>query len=455
MRLLIALLLLGCTTVDPAVVAPAPEALSAAEVLRFLRGRDLFLNETFGGNGRTCSSCHLRRDLEDSFDLTPAQAQAIFAEDPTDPLFRAIDAEGGAGSDFTTLRNHALVRIPFVLPPNVTVDEPDGPTIRTNPDGTRTVFVLRSTPTIESIALEESLMWDGREGADLAHQAGSAVQTHYQPVFLPTSAQRSDIAFFQQQFFQTLRLRIFAAGGPAPTLPIPPASDIAATKGRDFFLDRRVAPGLPRGGQCATCHSGPMLDTTNAFNPVQPPGQHISSNFVSEQNVENAPGTPGGFVFPPGTRFGIALPELTYRFTSPELTVMPAGIAEFPFPIPPGTPLFAPGTVFTLRSSDPGRILTTGRPCELALDCLLASNTAGTFSTVTPFRVSSLWASADTAPYFHNNSADTIEEVLEHYRALFGLTALATGNPAWIITPEEETWIAAYMRFAFRRTTPL
>ena len=67
-------------------------ALTSAEFAQFLRGRDLFRNETFGGNGRTCETCHIRDAFTDNFDFTPADAQAIFAADPTDPLFRPIDS---------------------------------------------------------------------------------------------------------------------------------------------------------------------------------------------------------------------------------------------------------------------------------------------------------------------------------------------------------------------------
>jgi hypothetical protein len=138
--LLCLLLLLGCAAPD---VDSAPESLSAGDVIKFLRGRDLFMNETFAGNDRTCSTCHTRTELGDNFDFTPADAQHLFLVDPTNPLFRSIDAECGVGSDYTTLRSKGLVRIPFVLPPNITVDEPDGCMIHTNSDGTRTVFVLR------------------------------------------------------------------------------------------------------------------------------------------------------------------------------------------------------------------------------------------------------------------------------------------------------------------------
>jgi hypothetical protein len=204
-----------------------------------------------------------------------------------------------------------------------------------------------------------------------------------------------------------------------------------------------------RGGHCATCHSGAMLDTTDAFSPAQPPGLRRSNSVVSELNTPDP-------TFPvPDTQFGLSLPELTYHVTLLHPVFMPAGIPLLP--IPPGTPLFPPGTTFTRRSPDLGAIYTTGDPCEQVTDCLINSNpTTGTFSTVSTFRISSLWGSADTAPYFHDNSCVDLECVLRHYQTgIFVLTAIGTGNPAWNLSPQEEADIVAYMRFAFVRTTPL
>lgn len=423
-----------------------------ADRRRFKRGCHLFFEETFDGNGRVCSTCHLdvlgNGDPSDNnFDFSPEDAQRIHAEDPTDPLFRPIDSDDGAGADYTTLLAHGLVRLPFVLPPNVTVDEHDS-LVDVDPEtGRARVKVLRSTPSSENTGLEELLMWDGRFGSDLPLQAKEAVITHYQPGRLPTDEEAGDLAFFQQQLFTNRAVRRFARGGEPPSLPeVPEGSEWdSARRGRNFFVSMPVVPGAPvRGGHCATCHSGPMLDTTNEFNPVQEAGATFTNNFVSETNGINP-------AFPPGSRVGIELPEHTYHITLDHDVFMPEGMPPL-FPIPPGALLFPEGTVFTLRSSDPGRILTTGDPCEFVAACLINSDPAsGRFGTVSFFRTSSLWGSADTAPYFHDNSAESLEEVLEVYQTLFLVTAFGTQNPAWILAPQEVEDIIAYMRFAFPR----
>ena len=52
-------------------------------------GRQLFTRSEFGGNGRTCVTCHTLS----TGDITLEHVQARFAKDPSDPLFRAIDSD--------------------------------------------------------------------------------------------------------------------------------------------------------------------------------------------------------------------------------------------------------------------------------------------------------------------------------------------------------------------------
>ena len=88
----------------------------------FELGDDLFFHETFQGNGRTCSTCH---DPRNEFTVSPELVQARYQQDPTHPLFRAIDSDDGRGNNYDTLLDHALFRVTIPLHPNVTlVDTP-------------------------------------------------------------------------------------------------------------------------------------------------------------------------------------------------------------------------------------------------------------------------------------------------------------------------------------------
>ena len=73
----------------------------------------------------------------------------------------------------------------------------------------------------------------------------------------------------------------------------------------------------------------------------------------------------------------------------------------------------ANGTTQTFRTSDPGRLLLTGQVRRPRGDG----------------RDQPAWISK-TAPYFHNNSAATLEEVIDHYVALFARVARLNPPPS-------------------------
>ena len=72
-------------------------AAESAQVFRFptdlFRARHLFERETFGGNGRTCVTCHSR----ETGTFNPKDAQQRFAHNPQDPLFLADGSDDGRG----------------------------------------------------------------------------------------------------------------------------------------------------------------------------------------------------------------------------------------------------------------------------------------------------------------------------------------------------------------------
>jgi cytochrome c peroxidase len=65
-----------------------------------------------------------------------------------------------------------------------------------------------------------------------------------------------------------------------------------------------------------------------------------------------------------------------------------------------------------------------------------------TFSNVNAFKIPQLRGIRDTGPYFHDNSAKTLEDVMKHYTNFF---ALVTGG-ALILTPQDQADVVAYMK---------
>lgn len=358
-------------------------------------GKRVFEKETFGGNGRVCSTCHIGR----SGTFTPEQARELFARNPKNPLFRSIDSDDGIGDSYNRLLTHGTVRIPIPLPANAEiVGEP----------GNRTAVVFRGTPSTNNVAFENVLMLDGRF-ADLQNQSLGAVETHYQPTVLPTEQQQADVKAYQQTLFSDERLRRYFETGVPPKLP---RGNTASEKRGARWFDSSTPDG-----KCAQCHSGPLLNMTNAFNgcstgrscapfpigqQLQPPGQRFSSNETSELNLAGNP-------------------TKTYVFHN---------IPGF-------------GDV-TMVSPDPGRALVNGgNPClEAPLACVLQ----GPGRAAAIFKIPSLWGIKDTAPYFHDNSAPTLEAALRQYQIFFHLTAVGLNDPSFEISDQAAADIIAFLK---------
>lgn len=261
------------------------------------RGRRLFEEETFGGNGRTCLTCH----SSDTGTVSPRDARRRFRRNPTDPLFLHDGSDDGRGNGVTRMLTHATVLVEIPLPPNVRLaDDPHA----------RSVVLKRGIPsTLNTPALDPVLMLDGRQ-ATLEAQALGAVQDHTQPAILPDSRELAAIKQFQltKAFFSSAALWRFASGGPTPRLPR--GRTAAERRGRRFFEDR--PPGeTGKDGLCATCHSGPLLNQTNEFLPLPgvPPGSRFQTVGVSELNTAGHAVREFIFSNPDGTETRIASPD--------------------------------------------------------------------------------------------------------------------------------------------------
>ena len=200
--------------------APTSSVQSLAQpVSDLLEGARLFEEETFGGNGRTCLTCHSR----ETGTVSPADARARFRKNPDDPLFvhdGSDDDDGdgfGDGQHVTRMLENATILMRIPLHANVEV--------KGHPE-IREVTVRRGIPTtLNTPALDPVLMLDGRQPT-LQEQALGAITQHAQATRAVTSRELDLIASFQRTaaFFSSLELLLLSRsrGHNPPELPAGP-----------------------------------------------------------------------------------------------------------------------------------------------------------------------------------------------------------------------------------------
>lgn len=395
---LVLAVLIGSTsacTVEDAVHAETGQNRPTATAGLQLFGQQLFDHETFGGNGRTCRTCH----SGDNGTITVEEVQERLLEDPSDPLF-VWDGLDDFASGTTRIAEHATVLIRRPLPEGVVlVDDPSA----------TSVVLPRGVPsTVNTPALDPALMYDIRNQT-LQEQALGAILGHTQNTVEPTLEQLDAIAEFQQtdnRFFSSKALKAFAEGGPPPALP--QGRSPAEKRGREFFVD---APWDPpnKKGVCAICHSGPMLNTSNAAVADAlgaPPGFRAFDIFVNVRNVMNRPVKTYDVTDMCGTAI---------RVQSPDPGVMLTGVYNVP-------------------------MLAQLLPPEEA--CILHPAFFTNF-----FKTPQLHGVRHTAPYFHDNSAKTLEEVMEQYVFFFESNLGGPLTQSQIILTEQDIAdIIAFMK---------
>ena len=386
-----------------------------------------------GANGRACADCHMPID---HFQLSPANAEARFQflqlrrrfnPKADDPLFRPIDADdfrinGDEASDFSNLRQNGLIRIVFTLPSNVRLIVPE----TTDVSSETLADVWRAVPTVNDVALTgpdgSDPVWardpnrtggyqlDARIGS-LQQQALGAFVNHAQAQNTVPQELLDDLSSFQRVLFTNNRVRALSDDLRSGTTPLPdpdPTLDTLEQQGKIVFVRA-----------CSQCHGGPGQSTP------QPP-------VIRFHDIATQCPRPVDTVSPARFTFKACPDRLqknarTYEITQPN------------------------GTKIRRTSSDPGRALTTG--------------VAG-FGLPAPqddwnkFDTTGLRGIRNTAPYFHNNSADTLEEVVDHYIEFFkrvkANTAPGAPIPPIATTdginfdrqplPEERTALLAYLR---------
>jgi len=428
----------------------------------FCRGKANFHDRALsglGGNGRACSDCHM--DSE-HFQLTPAAATArlleMQASGVDDPLFRPIDADdfrenGEAAHDFTNLTENGLVRVTIPLPPNVRLLDCGSaipcpasalPTAETSAD------VWRSVPSILDVAITGpdgvapvSLRGPNPRGGyqldaridTLQNQALSALRAHASVAVDPPIGFLDDVASFQQAQFSSAGVKDLADALAAGTSPLPDPDSVLTdveAMGKSTF-DR----------SCAQCH-GNMGGHPSTSTPIAQGTPGTPTALIRYHTIASTCPRPVDTVTPPRFSFAPCSPSQMRNVRTYEITN--SGVA------PSGTPCGGaapqPPCVTRVTTSDPGRVLLTGYPVP------------GGPGDIEHFDIPNLRGISRTAPYFTNNTAATLEDVLEHYKQFFKrveiqapaapllTTQPGTVPPVWDrpFTDEEVPALLAYLR---------
>ena len=248
-----------------------------------VKGEDIFFNETFGGNGRTCATCHRP---EDNWRITPAFI-ATLPDD--DPLF-AHEFMPELGENFEKaelLRKWGLILM-----------NPDGFDDLENNFVMRTVNSLRSVRTsIEGMPhegmenridfMEPLTGWAGDGaigdgslrsfafGAVLQHMPKTLARVPGIDFRLPTDEELDALAAFMLSIGRQEEL----------SLPLPLKGDLAL-RGQDLFIDRDN-----KNGRCNVCHINAGASSLQAS--VLPQGRIVNlGSIVHATGEEFAPGKP-------------------------------------------------------------------------------------------------------------------------------------------------------------------
>jgi cytochrome c peroxidase len=409
-----------------------------------LTGEQLFKTPVPGSNGRSCATCHVP---EDGFSLTPEHVARVWEENPDDPLFSAIDADDPAAETLTFEHlKKGLIRVGLSLPDNVDLIDEAGDVV-TPPD--RKLFVWRGVPSILNTATGAPFQLDGRV-ATLEEQAQGAITGHSEAGEVSRS-ELERIAEFERSQFSSDRARRVAEEL---------ASGVDAGEVTDVEASLELTAEEERGREvyekvCVSCHGGANKATIIdreihdlAFPELKPDGtvrfQVPASDpptpvLVAQPeneflNIGTAYETFLGQVDPDSHVYtkDLSFPAYRYRFytdgsrreiaadlppAAPALEPgaggpddgagpgpddgggVPDGGGAFALDVDSdGNPVVGPNLGLQSFSADPGRAMITGNPLDFEA-----------------FDVPTLRGIAKTAPYFHNNSADTLERVVEVY----------------------------------------
>lgn len=371
--------------------------------------------QAFGTNDRTCASCH---KVGEGWSISTAGIRLLFAATGgRDPMFRTNDGSNNPNADVSTLAarkkaysmllDRGTIRVGLPVPAGadfelVAVDDPYGFASAAE------LSLFRRPLPATNLAAIKNVMWDGRVTGPtirdaLAEQANGATQGHAAAPLPLSNETRRQIVDFEFGLFnaQTISFKVgsLEAGGGADALASqdigPPAGSSVEARRWDLFdawknsgnaKRRQIWRGQELFNTRTHVVGNPNFTCTNCHT-VKHIGTDIQGRFFNVLNPTTKP-----------LRRAADQPLYTFRYTGPTEGNL------------------VNGTV--LQTTDPGRALITGR-----------------FADMQRFKVPSMRGLAARAPYFHDGSAATLEQVVRDYET----------QQDFVFTAEERADLVAFL----------
>jgi cytochrome c peroxidase len=383
--------------------------------------------QELGTNGRACVTCH---QPGDAWSITPAHIRARFdASKGTDPLFSTNDGSNCEGAvsrslaelekAFSLLLTRGLIRVGLDLPAGAefAIDEVKDP-YQCGSASTDGSFYRRPAPAM-NLRFATAVMWDGRESSasstiveDLVRQAKNATLGHAQAAQGLSDEQARAIVEFETSLFGAqARDRLAgelnargAEGGPV------------ALSRQQFFQGINDPVGLNPTDAAFDPDVFKIFDawsTISSTDPLAAARQSVArgQNLFNRRTFEIS-GVSGlnNETFASGVTVPASFTgTCTICHNSPN-----AGNHSVKAPLDIGLsdPARAPYLpVYKLRNRSTNAIVETTDPGRAMI--------TGKWADIGKFRGPILRGLAARAPYFHNGSAATLEEVVEFYDTRF------------------------------------
>ena len=395
-----------------AALVAAPNADGVAVTLSVAGGvtPDHPFFRSLGTSGRACATCHVPAE---GWSLVPAAVQHRFdATAGLDPLFQPHDAAVSPRADVTTLQarrrayalllERGLIRVGLPIPAGAEfelaeVDDPYGFASAAE------LSLFRRPLPVTNLKFLTTVMWDGRESHggrpivnDLLAQSAGAASTHAQGVALDDGQRRAIVDF--ERALLTAQVHDHRVGALDAELAIGGPRALAAQPFRfaiNSVLDQAATAPTRRVFTLFDAWTASPDEARRALTRGQAlfTERMLGPSRVTCSGCHNAPNV--------GSSSTGAFFEGARQEPDPALPLYMLRCARGPM------------AGQTLRTNDPGWGLVTGR-------CL----------DVGKFKVPTLRGLAGRAPYFHDGSAATLDDVVAAYDRRFdiGLTAADTAD---------------------------